>query len=131
MFAHYDKKETKKFSKLRFMDTAAKCRRCNGDLDRKGKPDWCKTCWAAYHREYEGTREDMMAAKAFQEGAAAMKHLLVTAFLKLSLVPIRGGEAARYIAEATPPRYGEQPMPAPGPQSLPNKTAPEVANGSR
>ena len=109
---------------------AKTCTKCNENPATNGH-QWCKSCKAEYQREYTETQKEMLAAKAWADGAQAMKHLLVTAFLKLSLVPIRGGEAARYIAEATPPRYGEQPMPAPGPQSLPNRTAPEVANGSR
>jgi hypothetical protein len=73
----------------------------------------------------------MEIAKAFCEGAEAMRHSLVTAFLRLSVGYMYGREVARYIATMDAPRYGDQPTPAPGPQPLPNKTAPDVAAESR
>lgn len=110
---------------------AEKCGRCEADLDTQGSPKWCKRCRTEYQKDHKATKEEMLAARSFAEGVEAMRHVLVRAFMKFSMVPIYGGECARHIGATAPPRYGEQPPAAPGPQSPPNKTAPDVAAESR
>jgi hypothetical protein len=110
--------------------TGTTCTKCEQNPKANGH-QWCKSCKAAYQKEYTETQKEMIAARAFCEGAEAMRHLLVTAFLKHSIGMMYGSEVARYIGVLAPPRYGDQPTPAPGPQPLPNKTAPDVAAESR
>jgi hypothetical protein len=101
-------------------EATAKCRKCKGSLDRNGQPEWCKACWAKYHREYEGTKEEKVAAKAFCEGAEAMRHVLVRAFMGHAIGMMYGAQCAKYISLVAPPRYGAQPSVAPGPQQMPS-----------
>jgi len=48
------------------------CSKCGKELRASGKDPWCKTCRAAYQREYQNGRSE----RGFSAGAEAMRSAL-------------------------------------------------------
>ncbi len=105
------------------------CTKCDQNPATNGH-QWCKACKAAYQRDYTDTQKEMIAVKAFSDGAEAMRKLLVHSFLKYGAGYLYGIECAKYIHGTPAPRYGDQPA-VPVPQTLPIKTAPDVSTEGR
>lgn len=87
------------------MEAAAKCSKCNEELDTEGTPKWCKACRAKYQKEYQATKEGKAEAAGFALGAEAMRQEVVNSFAK---VPAGGlmmaGEIAAYVAGLPAPK---------------------------
>lgn len=74
------------------------CSKCEKPLDTTGFPKWCKSCIAAYKREYRRTKEDMSEGRGFAAGVSATKSFLATEFEHaIRGAQINGFEAARLV----------------------------------
>ena len=75
------------------------CSRCEGALDTKGSPKWCKSCRAGYRRGYEATRKEMSEGRGFCAGITAMRDYLAKQFSQYGTAGnFSGAEISQIIA---------------------------------
>ncbi len=79
------------------------CTKCNGARDTTGFPKWCKSCRAAYHREYKELKEGMSETRGFSAGISAMRDCMATEFERLGSGMFAGYEIAELIRQAPGP----------------------------
>ncbi len=79
------------------------CSKCAGALDTTGSPRWCKSCRAAYHREYKELKEGMSETRGFSAGISAMRDCMATEFERLGSGMFAGYEIAELIRQAPGP----------------------------
>ena len=86
------------------MADTEKCSRCEKALDTSGYPKWCKTCRAAYKREYEALRTQMGEGRGFAAGVVAMRTLLAQEFDRQGFANFNALEVRDLILQAPGPK---------------------------
>lgn len=76
---------------------AAKCSKCEKDLDSTGFPHWCRKCRATYKREYEAQRDEMSETRGYAAGISAMRDFLAVNFEKYALPRVFSGPEIGHI----------------------------------
>jgi hypothetical protein len=84
-------------------DTASRCSKCAGPLDRKGYPLECRACWAKRQRDYVATKKEMTESRGFAAGVSAMRAHLAGQFDRIGSGSFNGYEAAGLIRQSKGP----------------------------
>lgn len=77
---------------------------CTNILDTTGLPKWCRSCRAAYQREYQALRVDRKQQVGFAQGREAMRDMVVAEFARLGLNQFSGDEVAHLVARMPGPQ---------------------------
>ena len=93
------------------MAEARLCSKCK-EVPAVNGQAYCRECRNKYQKDYEAAQAEMLAGKAFQEGANALRLQLRDAFMHLPLAEVKAMDVARFIHE----------FPAPQRSSLPPST---------
>jgi len=80
------------------MESEAKCSRCEGSLDTKGYPLWCKACRAKNQREYNALLKQMSETRGYAAGVSAFRDHIAKKFEAIgTTATFNGAVAAKWV----------------------------------